>query len=107
MTEMMWKAFSHSYTSWSSCSVLSPHARKHLLDVRDRRLGQNAVPEIEDERLGCKRLEHSLDLAIERGAAGDERQRVEIALYRPTTLDVLARVGAIDHPIEPNRVDRN
>ena len=50
----------------------------------------------------CK---NCIDAAVERRAAGAQRQRIEIALHRPTTLDVIARKIQIHHPVETNGID--
>ena len=44
---------------------------------------------------------------VERRAAGEQHQRIEIALHRPRRLDLLAREAAIDHPVESDRIDRD
>src|SRR5579885_276023 len=72
----------------------------------NRRIGQNAVAKIEDERSVSERLEDRVDAAVERGTSGAQRQRIEIALNRPSLLDVAGKTG-IDHPVETYRVDRN
>src|SRR4051794_1111748 len=105
MTAMTWNAFSHSYTPRSSGS--SPHPPQHPLHMRDRGFRQDAVAQIEDEGFCGERLEHLVDRAIERAAAGQQGERIEIALHRPTGLDAVARKAAIDHPIETDRIDRD
>src|SRR6185437_5703255 len=84
-----------------------PYAREHLLDMRDRRLGQDAVPEVEDEASARKRLKHRIDRTVERAAAGEQHQRIEIALHGPPALDLIASEDPIDHPIQPDGVDRH
>ena len=59
--------------------------------MRDRRFRQNAVAEIENKRPAGEGLQHRIDAAIERRAAGEQRQRIEIALHRHAALDLLAR----------------
>ena len=44
------------------------------------RFRQDAMTEIEDMRAGLESLEDALDVLVESGSAGDQRQRVEIAL---------------------------
>src|SRR5262245_23310272 len=55
-------------------------------DVVDRRLGQNAMPEIEDEGARAKGGEDRLHAPVEARAAGDEKDRIEIALHRNESL---------------------
>ena len=45
-------------------------APQHVLDMRDRGVGQDAVPEIEDQRALAEVLQDAVDRAIERRAAG-------------------------------------
>src|SRR5579872_3770340 len=73
--------------------------------MRDRRLRQNAVAEIEDERAVRQRFEDRVDRAIKRRATDHERERVEIALHRAHPLNMIARKAELDHPIEPDRID--
>src|SRR5215218_1306127 len=70
---------------------VSPYALEHLLDVSDWRVRQNAVAEIENKRPAAERCKKRIDAAIERRAAGAQRQRIEIALHRPFALDRIAR----------------
>ena len=58
--------------------------------MRKRGLGQDAVAEIEDEATARKIRQHVIDRAIERVAAGHQRQRIEIALHRDLGLHTLA-----------------
>ncbi len=51
-------------------------------------------------------LEHCVDRPIERRPARDQNERIEISLHRHAALDVLARKGAVEHPVEPDSVDR-
>ncbi len=99
---MMWKAFSQRYMVASSPAA---HALEHLLDMRDRRLRQDAVAEIEDEWAARQRRQDVVDVAVERRAAGEQRQRIEIALHRHARLELLARERAVDRPVEADRVD--
>src|SRR3954447_925000 len=68
----------------------TPHALEHLLDVSDWRVRQNAVAEIENKRPAAERCKNCIDAAIDRRAAGAQRQRIEIALHRPFALDRIA-----------------
>jgi hypothetical protein len=51
--------------------------------MRDRRFGQDAVAEVEDQRTLAEILEDIVDRAIERGTAGEQCQRIEIAFLLP------------------------
>ena len=96
----------HPLRTWR-VSVLPAQPRlQHLLDMRDRRLRQDAVAEIEDERPAGERLQYRIDGAVERLAAGQQRQRIEIALHRPAALDAARARIKIDHPVEADRIDR-
>src|SRR5437764_2204451 len=83
------------------------HALEHPLDVCNRRLWQNPVPKIENERTASKGLQHVINASFESLTPGQEHQGVEIALHRHAALHLLARKSSIDRPIEPDRVDRN
>src|SRR5208283_1845695 len=63
-------------------SQLSPaaHPSHQPFHMLDGRLRQDAVTEIEDMRSRLESLDDTLDVLVETGAAGDQRQRVEIAL---------------------------
>src|SRR5205823_2546290 len=86
----------------AAISSPNPHASEHLLDMLDWRLRHDPVAEIEDVRAACKGLERRIDRPVERRTAGDQRQRVNIALHRQSGLHLLARKRPIDHPVEPN-----
>src|SRR5262249_46019308 len=73
----------------------------------DRRLWQDAVSEIEEEGPLETRLEYVTDRAVQRGAAGEQHQRVEVPLHRHAPLDLITRKRRIDGPIEPDGIDRN
>ena len=72
----------------------------------DRRFRQDAVAEIENERSLRQGLDDRVDRAVERRAAGEKRQRIEIALYRPAGLNLIACEAKLHRPIEPDRIDR-
>ena len=76
------------------------------LDMGDRRFRHDAMAEIEDERPARERLQNRVNGAIERRPAGDQHQRIEIALHRHAALHPLAHKTAIHHPIEADRIDR-
>src|SRR5256885_5256048 len=111
MIAMTWKAFNHTYMRRSDAHsgvILCPaYACKHPLHMCDRRLRQDAVSEIEDEGPLGKRLEYVIDRAVERAAAGEQHQRVEVSLHRHATLDLVTRKSGIDRPIETDGIDRN
>src|SRR5215468_9640597 len=111
MIAMTWKAFNHTYMRRSDAHsdvILCPaYACKHLLHMCDRRLRQDAVSEIEDEGPLGKRLKYVIDRAVERGAAGEQHQRVEVSLHRHAPLDLISRKSRIDGPIEADGIDRN
>src|SRR5690242_4999080 len=73
--------------------------------MRDRRLRQDAVAEVEDERTAGKSLHHRVDLTVERGAPGQQRQRIYIALHRLERLDFIAREGEPLRPVEADGID--
>src|SRR5262245_10321221 len=62
-----------------SCGF-APKPAKQLFDMFDRRIGPDAVAQIEDVRAAVQFLEDSIDSAVKRGSTRDERERVEIAL---------------------------
>src|ERR1044072_6596414 len=59
----------------SSCTASAPDALQCLLDMRDRRLGQDAGAGIEDQRPGAEILQHAIDRAAERRTARAQRER--------------------------------
>src|SRR5262249_31095860 len=109
MIAMTWKAFNHTYMRRSDAHsgvILCPaYACKHLLHMCDRRLRQDAVPEIEDEGPLGKYLEYVVDRAIERGAAHEQRQRIEVSLHRHAPLDLITGKNAINRPIEADPIN--
>jgi hypothetical protein len=66
------------------------HPPDHPLDMRDRGFRQDAVAEIEDQPSFRVVRQHIVDRAIERRAARDQRQRIEIALHGSFGLHPLA-----------------
>ena len=58
--------------------------------MRDRRFRLNAVAEIEDQPAAGEIRQHVVDGAIQRRAAGDQHQRIEIALHRDAVLHLVA-----------------
>src|SRR5262249_1210162 len=72
--------------------------------MRNWRLRQNAVSEIEDERAPGERFQYCLDGAVQCSATSEQHQRVEISLHWQVWLNVLPREGGIDPPIGANGV---
>src|SRR5215218_1187355 len=62
--------------------LCAPHLRDHRLDMIDRRLRDDPVAEVEDVRAAAGGAQDRVDAVPERIAAGDERQRIEVALRR-------------------------
>ena len=56
--------------------------------MRDGRLGQNAMAEVEDEGALPKRRQDRAHAAVELGSSGDEQQGIEIALHRHKALQI-------------------
>ncbi len=73
--------------------------------MRDRRIRQDAVAEIENKRPGRKCRQDRIDRPIERRAAGQKHQRIEIALNRAQWLNVLADKTKVGRPINADGVD--
>ena len=65
------------------------------------------MTEIEDERFWGKHRKEPIDCLVERLAAAEQSQRIEVALHRHAPLDLVACEDRIDCPIEPDRIDRN
>src|SRR5215207_10838760 len=73
-----------------------PHPRDHLLDMRDRRLGQDAVAEIEDVGAALGGTKHGVDPMAKQVAAGDESDGIEVALRR----EFFGQLGQDDVEVE-------
>ena len=73
--------------------------------MSDRRVRQDTVAEIEDERLCRESLQHILDRAVERDTAGTQHLRVEIALHRHAGLDLRAGEFAINAGFQAYGID--
>src|SRR5579862_4094936 len=99
MTAMMWNALIHSY--------MAADPRDQTFHVRDRCVRQDAVAEVEDERVSSERFKDGVDRTIERRAAGEQDYRIEIALNCAQRLNVIAGKIQLHHPIETHRVDRH
>src|SRR5690606_33914850 len=90
---------------WSRSCPASADSSDHLLDMRNRGIRRDAVAEIENKRSRRKCLEHRVDRGIERLPAGDQHQRIEVALHGDAALDALARKVLVDHPVKPDRIE--
>src|ERR1700726_636405 len=97
MTAMMWNALIQSYM------VANP--RDQTFHMGDGRVRQDAVAKVENKRALPERFEDSVDRMIERCSAGEQHQRIEIALNGTQRLNLIARKTQLYHPIEPHRVD--
>ena len=75
--------------------------------MRNRRLRQHAVAEIENKGASRESLQNGIDGTVERRTPDQQHQRIEIALNRPFFLNPIAREAKLDHPVEPNRIDGN
>src|SRR3546814_1260679 len=75
-----------------------------MLDMGDRGVGHDAMAEVEDMGTIGERRKDAVDRRIERAAARDERERVEIALDRKMRRQ--GRVGPyrIDRLVDPDRI---
>ena len=69
----------------------------------NRRVLQDAVPEIEDVRPPGESVKDAFSGTVERRAAGNQRKRVEIALHRQRRRQFFRRPDGIDRLIEPKR----
>src|ERR1700730_92951 len=97
MTTMMWNALIHSY--------MTAHPCDQTFHMGDGRVRQDAVAKVEDEWVRSERFEDGIDRMIERRTAGEQYQRIEIALNGPQRLNLITRKTQLYHPIEPHRVD--
>src|ERR1035437_9752836 len=86
----------HPPPAGEGLEILPPHPLEHALDMGDRRVGQDAVAEIEDERPARKSVQHVVDFPIERAAACAQEQRIDIALHRHPALDLLAGEASVN-----------
>src|ERR1700722_15010644 len=60
--------------------LIRPHPLDHPLDMGDRGFRLDAVAEVEDQPALAVIRQHVIDRLVERVAAGDQGQRIEIAL---------------------------
>src|SRR5690242_8330233 len=72
-------------------------------DMLGRGLGNDAMAEIEDEGTAAEAMQQPGDALPHRDTAGDEQQRVEIALHRPQPPLHLLRGGVRDGRVEADR----
>src|SRR5919204_2824084 len=106
MTAITWKALSQLYIGLGR-SLACAYAREHLLDMRDGCFGKNAVPQIKDAGAPGEVRKICIDGAIERVAASEQDQRIELALQRQGGRDFFAHELHVHRPVETNRIDRN
>src|SRR3546814_17066758 len=69
------------------------------------RVGHDVMGVNEDMGANGKSRKDAVDRRIERRAAGDERKRVEIALYRQMRWQRRVGPGGTDRLVEPDRID--
>src|SRR5215472_2646466 len=74
--------------------------------MSDGRFREHAMAEIENEGSTGKCLQHRICLAIQRCSPSQQCHRIQISLYGSTGLNFIARKLAIDHPVQPYRVER-
>src|ERR1700733_5626814 len=98
MTAMMWNALIHSY--------MAANPGDQALHMGNRCVRQDAVAEVKNKRLSSERFLDGIGRTIERRSAGEQHQRIEIALNSPQRLNIVAREIQFGHPIEPHRIDR-
>src|SRR3954453_2063037 len=84
----------------------APHLRDHRLDMIDRRLRHDAVAEVEDVRAAAGGAQDRVDAVPERIAAGDERQRIEVALRREPLRKLRQEQVRLERPVERDRVGK-
>jgi hypothetical protein len=65
------------------------------------------VAKVENKRVSPECFEDGVDRMIERCAAGEQHQRIEIALNGAQRLNVVACEPQFRHPVEPHSVDRH
>jgi hypothetical protein len=81
-----------------------PNPTHQSFDVGDRRLRQNAMAKVEDQRPCPKRPNDVVDRIVEPLAAGNQGERIEIALYGRNRLDAIGGKSEIHSRIKPNCV---
>src|SRR3546814_14433936 len=88
-----------------SPALVAAYAPDQMLDMGYGRVGHDAMAEIEDMGANGKRRKDAVDRRIERRAAGDERKRVAIALYRQMRWQRPVAPGGTDRHDAPHRND--
>ena len=81
------------------------HSLEHALDIRNRSFRQNAMTEIKNQWALAKLLHDIVHLAVERCAARQQGQRIDIALHRHARLQSVASNRALESPINTYRAD--
>jgi len=71
----------------------------------DRRILEDAVPEIEDVRAAGEGVKDSCDSRLQFLASGDQRKRIEIALQREVVREFLRGPQRVDGLVEADRID--
>ena len=97
---MMWNALTQSIRL-----LPPPHPLDQPLDMLDRRVRRDAMAEIEDVRAAAHRGKDRVDALVERLPAGDEAERIEIALQRRRRRNELARQRHRRHPVDRDGID--
>src|SRR3546814_18212068 len=87
-----------------SPALVAAYAPDQMLDMGYGRVGHDAMAEIEDMGANGKSRKDAVDRRIERRAAGDERKRVAIALYRQMPRPRRVGPGGIDRTRAPHRI---
>ena len=81
------------------------HPRHHALDMGDRRLGQDAVAEVEDMRPGPEAREHAIDPFVERRAAATRASGSRLPCSATLAGKRGDRGGRLDRGVEADRRD--
>src|SRR5436853_5435458 len=71
---------------WTALTPVRPYPLQHLLNMRDRGFRLDAMAQIENQAAAGEICKHVVDRLVERGAARDQRQRIEISLHRDPVL---------------------
>src|SRR5215212_626552 len=82
----------------------APHAGDQALHVRNRRFRHHAVAEVEDVRPAAGRFENAVDAPVQSLAAGDEGERVEVALGRHPLRQGRQQDRRVEGPVEGERI---
>ena len=84
-----------------------PQPPKHLLDVGDGGIGQNAVAQIEDQSAAAEVRADVVDGVIECSAAGQQDPGIEVPLHGDPALNPIANESRLGRPVDAHRIDRN